>query len=578
MQTAETYLKIVADRGKRRLPLNSVYRQLQNPEWFLAAYAKIAHNHGAMTPGITQETVDGMNRERINAIVDDLVHERYRWSPVRRVYIAKKDTTTKRPLGIPEWKDKLVQEVLRQILETYYEPQFSDHSHGFRPNRGCHTALTEIERVWRGTVWFIEGDITGCYDHIDHDILLSLLGAKLQDQRLLRLLRNMLQAGYMEHWKWNQTYSGTPQGGILSPLLANIYLHELDQHIENVLQPEHTLGITKRGNPEYKNLESLRRYHRRKGHRDRVKALDTRLRGLPTRDTQDPSFRRVYYVRYADDFLLGVIGPREVAEKIKEQVGVFLKEQLKLELSQEKTKITHGRTAAARFLGYDLRILHDDAKPSVNGGIGLFIPQEVVGKYLKKYSRKGHAYHRPELLHDPAYDIVARYAAEYRGLVNYYCKAQNLRMMNKVRWRMEQSMLFTLAHKLRLSWAKVYRKMKSSNTLRWEVHRPEKSPLIATWERLPLTRKRNAVIRDHQPVYRWLNTVSLLEKRLAEPCVLCGATDTVEMHHVRRLATKVTPTDPLWKRMMVARHSKKIPVCWSCHHLGIHAERHRRAG
>ncbi len=174
MRKAETVLSVIRERGKRGLPLTDVYRQLYNEELYLRAYGRIYRNDGAMTRGMTDETVDGMSREKILSIIEALRGERYRWTPVRRVEIPKKNGKT-RPLGIPTWSDKLLQEVMRLIMEAYYEPQFSDLSHGFRPQRGCHTALASIQRGWTGTKWFIEGDIKGCFDNIDHEVLLKIL-------------------------------------------------------------------------------------------------------------------------------------------------------------------------------------------------------------------------------------------------------------------------------------------------------------------------------------------------------------------------------------------------------------------
>jgi group II intron reverse transcriptase/maturase len=238
MQSADTLLTIIRDRGKRGLPLERVYRMLFNPDLYLRAYAKLYPNKGALTPGTTAETVDAMSLAKIEQLIDDLRHERYRWTPVRRTYIAKKNSTKKRPLGIPTWRDKLLQEVIRSILEAYFEPQFSPHSHGFRPERGCHTALRELQTHWSGTRWFIEGDIACYFDTIDHDILLTILGEKFHDNRFLRLIGDLLQAGYLEDWRWHATLSGTPQGGVCSPILANIFLDRLDTYVETVLIPE----------------------------------------------------------------------------------------------------------------------------------------------------------------------------------------------------------------------------------------------------------------------------------------------------------------------------------------------------
>jgi retron-type reverse transcriptase len=217
MRTAETVLGVIQERGRRGLPLEDIYRQLYNPNLYLRAYARLYANEGAMTPGTTEETVDGMSLAKIEKIINDLRYERYQWTPVRRTYIEKKNSTKKRPLGIPSWSDKLLQEVIRSILEAYYEPQFSDHSHGYRPDRGCHTALIEVAHTWTGTRWFIEGDYAGCFNNFDHDILMNILAEKLHDNRFLRLIQNMLWAGYLEQWRFHATLSGTPQGGVITP-------------------------------------------------------------------------------------------------------------------------------------------------------------------------------------------------------------------------------------------------------------------------------------------------------------------------------------------------------------------------
>ena len=207
-----------------------------------------------MTPGSEAETADGMTVGKIERIIDALRHERYRFRPVKRVYIPKKDGK-QRPLGLPSWSDKLLGEVVRLLLEAYYEPQFSDHSHGYRPGRGCHTALREVAVVWTGTTWFIEGDISRCFDELDHQVMLETLGEKIHDNRLLRLLGQMLSAGYLEDWVWNATLSGAPQGGVLSPCLSNIYLDRLDRYVETVLLPEYNTKGVRRHNPAYSRVQ-----------------------------------------------------------------------------------------------------------------------------------------------------------------------------------------------------------------------------------------------------------------------------------------------------------------------------------
>ncbi len=300
MRNAETVLSVIRDRGYRGLPVDDVYRQLFNPNLYLLAYSRISKNDGAMTPGITSETADGMSIKKIENLIESIRYERFRWTPVRRINIPKKNGKT-RPLGIPPWKDKLVQEVVRLILEAYYEPQFSPSSHGFRLGRGCHTALTIIDRTWQGTKWFIEGDIRGCFDNIDHQILMSILREKIQDNRFCRLIENLLKAGYCEQWKYHSTLSGTPQGSIISPILANIYLDQLDKFIERTLIPKYTRGQCRAENPEYSKLVKLAWYYRKNGQREKARQLELKYQKMPSKDVRDPGYRRLKYARYADD-------------------------------------------------------------------------------------------------------------------------------------------------------------------------------------------------------------------------------------------------------------------------------------
>src|SRR5229473_2267807 len=214
MRNAETILGLIQERGSKGLPLERVYKLLYQKDLYLKAYGKIYGNKGAMTHGVTDETPDGMAL----------------------------------------WSDKLLQEVLRLILEAYFEPQFSDRSHGFRPQRGCHTALREIYHKWKGTVWFIEGDISQCFDRLDHELLIKALEERIHDGRFINLIRDLLDAGYMEDWTLKQTLSGVPQGGVISPILSNILLAKLDKFVETVLIPKYTKGAKRKLSLEYQRL------------------------------------------------------------------------------------------------------------------------------------------------------------------------------------------------------------------------------------------------------------------------------------------------------------------------------------
>src|SRR5262245_20649039 len=363
MRIAETILNIIQDRGRRKLPLEDVYRQLYNPDMYLRAYAKLYRNDGAMTPGTTGETVDGMSLDKIERMIEAIRFERWTWPPSRRVYIDK-PKGGKRSLGMPDWSSKVVQDVIRSILEAYYEPQFSRHSHGFRPNKGCHTALIDVHETWKGTKWFIEGDIKGCFDNIDHHTLMNILRENIHDNRFLRLIEGALKAGYCEEWQYHPSLSGSPQGGIISPILSNIYMDRLDRFVCETLIPEYTKKARREKNRIYDSLNSLARYYRKKGDLERTEQLRSKKIQQPSRDPQDPEYRRLRYIRYADDFLLGYAGPMSEAEEIKERIATFLGTELKLTMSAEKTLITHAQTDRARFLGYEIGTMYSQTKMS----------------------------------------------------------------------------------------------------------------------------------------------------------------------------------------------------------------------
>src|SRR4051795_4189265 len=538
MRNAETVLGIIHNRGRRGLPLEDVYRQLFNPELFLLAYGRISRNAGAMTPGVTAETVDGMSLAKIGRIIDALRHERYRWAPVRRVYIEKKGSVKKRPLGLPTWSDKLLQEVLRLILEAYYEPQFSAHSHGFRPGRGCHTALQEIYHQWHGTVWFIEGDIADCFGSLDHSIMRSILAEKIHDGRFLRLIDGLLRAGYLEDWRYHHTLSGCPQGGVVSPCLSNIYLDRLDEFIEQALLPAYYQGD--RRTPFRPYMRLWRRAWEREQCGDRAggRQLRRQMKTMPSRAPHDPGYRRLRYCRYADDWLLGFAGPRREAEEIKDAVGRFLHEDLKLELSPSKTLITHGRTRPARFLGYEVAVLQADHKHdhrghrSINAAIGLKVPIEVIRTKCSPYLHHGEPIRRTERTVDTAFSIVAQFQAEFRGVAEYYKLAFNRHRLGQLKYVMERSLTKTLARKYRITVPQVYHRFRAvldtehgpRRGLQVTVDRSGgKKPLVAQWGGISLARDLAPTVLNDDPPKIWSGRRSeLMQRLLADTCELCG--------------------------------------------------------
>lgn len=598
MQDAATVLSIIRKRGEEGLPLNNLYRQLYNPQFYFRAYARLYSNDGAMTPDTTGETVDGMSREKIKTMIDLIRQERWRWTPVKRVYIPKRNGKL-RPLGLPSWSSKVMQEVVRQILDAYYEPTFSDHSHGFRPGRGCHTALSEITHGWKGVHWIIEGDISDCFGSLSHEVLINILSERIKDNRFLRLIKQMLQAGYLEEWRWHETLSGAPQGGVCSPILSNIYLDKFDQFVETVLLPKYNQEERRNRNPAYERIGNDIARAKRKGDRKEVKALKKQRRTLPSQHPQDAHYRRLRYVRYADDFVLGFSGPKAEAEQIKHEIREFFRETLKLELSEEKTLITHIRTHAAKFLGYEIVSQHADDKldrrgqRQVNETIGLRVPKKVIEDKCAIYMQRGKPAQRGPLIHDSDYSILCKYQSEYRGIVQYYLLAHNVSWFNKLHWIAETSLLKTLAGKHRSTVTKMAKKHKTiietehgpRKCLQVVVQRGEsKKPLVARFGGIPLIRKQEAVLVDRLPQFVMTNQSELLKRVLADKCELCGSKVKVEVHHIRKLADLEKPgrrEKPAWVKLMAAKRRKTLVVCRRCHeaiHTGTSTASFRKQG
>jgi group II intron reverse transcriptase/maturase len=591
MQSAETVLGVLRERGGRGLPCEQLYRQMFNPQLYLLAYGRIYANQGSMTPGVSQETVDGMSVGKIGRIIDAMRHERYRFRPVRRVLIPKKNGKM-RPLGLPTWSDKLVGEVVRLLLEAYYEPTFSDRSHGFRPGRGCHTALREVANTWTGTTWFVEGDVADCFGSLDHEVMLSTLAETIHDNRFLRLVRTMLTAGYLEDWIWHETLSGAPQGGVASPVLSNIYLHKLDVFVETVLIPEYTRGTRRVRNPAYRKVEHALAVARRRGDRATARALVEQLHSLPSQDPDDPDYRRLRYCRYADDTLFGFAGPKAEAEEIKQRLAAFLRDELTLTLAQDKTLITHARTGAARFLGYEISVARTNRRTrrpsrtdrrnrrSLNGTVVLRVPPSVIKAKSALYLARGRPACRNPLLREDDYTIVAKYGAEYRGIVQYYLLAGDVQRLHRLRWVMETSMLHTLARKHRSSVSKMAAKHKAKTATPYglrtcfeaSITRNGRSPLVARFGGIALKRQKTATLVDRQPHRPLYPHKQLISRLLKGRCEICASTDTIEVHQVRKLAdlARAAGTPPGWAKIMASKRRKTLVVCDACHRH-IHA-------
>ena len=584
MQTAEVVLNVLRERGRKGLPCEQLYRQLFNKDLYYLAYGNIYSNKGSMTPGASEETADGMSEEKIEQIIGLMRQEKYRFSPARRVYIPKKNGKL-RPLGMPTWSDKLVGEVVRLLLEAFYEPQFSDTSHGFRKFRGCHTALREINNTWTGTAWFVEGDISDCFGSLDHEILLGILAEKIRDNRFLRLIRNMLKAGYLEDWTYRDTLSGVPQGGTVSPILSNVYLDKLDKFVEQELIPQYTRGATRAANPAYRQADALLRRARRRGDRAEARRLFLEMRALPSTDPIDPGYRRLKYIRYADDHILGFTGPKAEAEEIKARLAEFLRETLGLELNQQKTLITHARSQRARFLGYDITVQHSGTKisngrRSANGKIALKVPPDVIRAQCARYRNHGKPWHRSRLQNLDDYDIIRVYGAEYRGVVNYYLLAKDAWRLRTLRWNAETSMLKTLAAKHQSTVSKMAARHKAKaetgdgprTCFEARRRRRGKPDLVARFGGIILRQDRRAVITEPVPVRVRVPRRELLARLRQRECELCETGTTVAVHQVAGIRELGKPKtgQPAWAALMAKMRRKTLIVCSPCHDW-IHA-------
>ena len=595
MRSPERVLNSLNEHSKdSSYKFERLYRLLFNEELFYVAYQKIASNGGSTTKGSDGRSIDGMSLARIETLIASLKDESYQPHPSRRVHIPKKNGKT-RPLGIPAFEDKLVQEVVRMILEAIYEGHFETTSHGFRPKRSCHTALLHIQKTFNGAKWFIEGDIKGFFDNIDHDVLVGILRERISDDRFIRLIRKFLKAGYVEDWTFHNTYSGTPQGGIVSPILANIYLDKLDKYVKEYIQ-HFDKGTKRRPGKESNNLanERKRTVRKLKKVKDgtekaalvaRLKAIEQERAAFPNGDEMDESYRRLKYIRYADDFILGVIGSKEEAQRIKEDIKSFLSESLALELSEEKTLITH-TGKSAKFLGYEITVTRDNhQRRDVRGclrrtygkRVRLNVSMATLRDKLLEYGameiklRNGKEVWKPKcrsgLIFNDDLEILDRYNRETVGFCNYYLIANNCVVLHNFRYIMEYSMYKTFAGKYRSTVRKINKKYRYNKlfTVKYEQKGAIKS---RTFYKTSFKRRTTAFNGscDIEPYsIADVSRTNLTDRLKAEKCELCGATGKLIMHHVRNL--KDLKGKESWERLMSARKRKTIALCPSCHRL-----------
>jgi RNA-directed DNA polymerase len=584
---------------------------MTNPEvLWKQAYANIYPNKGAITKGVNKNTLDGFSEERVIHLIGMLVRREYCPQPVRRTYIPKKNGKL-RPLGIPTGDDKLVQEVVRILLERIYEPVFSKHSHGFRPGKSCHTALRQVHEVWTGVKWIIEFDIKGFFDNINHSKLIELLEKKIDDKRIINIIRKMLKAGYMEDWHFNNTWSGTPQGGVISPILANIYLHELDMFMEYMMF-QFNKGKKRKHNPAYALLGSrmqgisqkIRRlevglgcHNPEENTRERLlrsyRELQKEKHKIPSVDLFDPDYRRLRYSRYADDFIIGVIGSRKDAESVMRQVTDFIENELLLEAAPDKTRIRNA-SKGVRFLGYDVRVYSGDKKVKQAIGNGTCLKRTVIQKMqvhippeklLQYAGKKGYGdisafrpVSRHELLQRSDLEILLAYNAEMRGIVNYYSLAQSFKkylgqLIGLAQW----SLFATLAHKHHSSVGKIARQMRLPNNggygLRVIVNgKPKLYKLFTLKNYIPPSSVYSNLDSNRDSSWLTLGKSELVRRLNANCCEYCGKSGGyMDIHHIRAMKDIQGKKLP-WQKTMSAMKRKTMVLCIDCHNE-LHSQR-----
>jgi group II intron reverse transcriptase/maturase len=588
-------LEDISKQGKR---LNGLFRLMEDQILWHEAYANIYANKGAITPGVDEVTLDGFSEERVASIIKQLKDGTYQFQPVRRVLIPKKNGK-KRPLGISSGNDKLVQEVVRIILERIYEPTFEDSSHGFRPKRSPHTALEQIGEHWGSIKWIVDMDIRDYFNTINHELLVELLKKKIDDTRFLRLIKAMLDAGYLEDWTYHTTYSGVPQGSIVSPILANVYLHELDLFMKEL--KKRFDGGKKRGKNllYYRYSDRIRRlrakWDRLKGKegveqdlqaiQDEIRRLDQLRKQIPSGDPFDAGYKRLFYCRYADDFCIGIIGSHADAERVRQEVRALIEETLKLALAEEKSHICHSKQGTI-FVGYEVKTYSGDRVIKVKRGsrhttyksmseqLQLHIP---AGKLQKFCASKGYgnyeaikAIHKGKWITLSDAEIILAYNGELRGLANYYALACNVKQeLHRLALIWRASLFKTLAckHKSRVS--NIAKQLRTEDGYVLTVPGEKKTRSIKIFRLKDLQAPfPNDPRLDVSPnVYVWTLSHSEIIKRLNKKhCEYCETTTgPFEIHHIRKMKD-VAKGKAFWQQLMAARNRKTLVLCQSCHH------------
>nr|YP_010836049.1 hypothetical protein QLP54_mgp17 [Phyllosticta yuccae]WGC90064.1 hypothetical protein [Phyllosticta yuccae] len=534
-----------------------IIKHMYNYRLYEIAYEKLKSNPGNMTKGINPTTLDGISSEKINSIIESIKNDSFKFTP--RVDIPK-NSGGFRPLTVTSPLDKLVQEVMRMILEAIFEPTFHSSSHGFRPNRGC--ALREIKQKFGVASWYIQGDISKCFDSFDHKILIGIITDKIKDERFIRLIIKALNAGYFEFTTYKQSLVGTPQGSIISPLLSNIYLNGLDNFIEK-LSVDFNVGTKPKSNPlwiSYRNKKVRAKTVelKRKWHQLQI--------STPSIDLMDSNFKKLVYVRYADDWIIGVRGTKEDCRWLLEQIKNYLDNELKLKLSETKTLITNASKEKAIFLGTSIGMAQHQSYSRTYGystrnakEIRMEAPKNRIIKKLNESGiMKGELAIPKYIWNSNTKDeIILLYNSVYRGIINYYSFTHNINQLSSwVHFILKTSCAKLLANKLSLgTQSKVY--LKFGKNLKGD---DKVSFIDAKYGVRPWDFKVGKLDSIKSLFARSISAASLLSLS----CSICDSDYRVEMHHVRRMKD-LNPKLGKIDATMIRRRRKQIPLCRACH-------------
>lgn len=558
-------------RENKEFVATDVYKLMYNTKLFEIAYNKLKSKPENMTPGITPTTLDGFSIEVIHELIEKLKDESFKFSPGRRVMIPKA-SGGERPLTVAPPRDKIVQEVMRMILETIFEPSFSPNSHGFRPGKGCHTALKQIYTTFGVATWYIEGDISKCFDSFDHEILMGIISKRIKDDRFLRLIRKALKAGYFEFGEYKHSIIGTPQGSIISPILCNIYLNEFDKFVEELIQ-SFAVGTKPRGNPTWISYNNKKR--RSKTIQEKVK-WHKLLLAIPSKDPLDPNFKKLVFVRYADDWILGVRGSYADCVSLLTKLRIFLLEELKLNLSDKKTLITNANKEKALFLStkifrsrHQLLTRTHGFASRIGKEIRMEIPLTKVMKKLEeaKFIKNGESTPRYLWMHNTKDQIIALYNSVYRGITNYYSFAHNLgKVSGFIHMILKSSCAKLLAAKFSMNsqqkiLVKFGKDLKGSDNLAFVNATYKNQP----WNFKVASKSKSSDGITDNGLLRTLYAESISIASLEGlTCSVCDSDYRVEMHHVRKLKD-LNPKLSKLDALMVKRRRKQIPLCRACH-------------